>query len=144
MSIATSGTDAQNDLYLTVTGGTDTDLSDGSSVTGAGLDGKLAADSLTAEQRDSIVSNAYGAGPGNVFDLNQMHTMVQTPAQNYAQALEELKSISGTGTDSEIGIATLTEKTTKVQVEQGKLEMINGIIKNAVNYLNNRARSLTQ
>ena len=103
----------------------------------------LASGSLTQAQRNALIANAYGAGPGNVFDLNQMHTMVTTPANNYAQALEELKSISGTG-NTEIGIATLTEKTTKVQVEQGKLEMINGIIKNAVNYLNNRARSLTQ
>jgi hypothetical protein len=67
--------------------------------------------------------------------------MVTSPANDYAQALEDLRGIS---TGGDIGIATLTEKTTNVQVEQGKLEMINGIIKNAVNYLNNRARSLTQ
>ena len=77
------------------------------------------------------------------FDLNNMSTMVTTPANAYASALEALKDISES-TDTEIGIAQLTQSTTNVQVEQGKLEMINGIIKNAVNYLNNRARSLTQ
>ena len=77
------------------------------------------------------------------FDLNAMHEMVETPADNYAQALEDLKAISS-GANTEIGISQLTQRTTNVQVEQGKLEMINGIIKNAVNYLNNRARSLTQ
>lgn len=79
---------------------------------------------------------------GNVFDLNQMHTMVTTPARAYATALDELKNISSGSTP--VGIAELTASTTNVQVQQGKLEMINGIIKNAVNYLNNRARSLTQ
>ena len=124
----TTPTTAQTTLFNTISGS---------------LTSSLASGSLTQAQRNALIANAYGAGPGNVFDLNQMHTMVTTPANNYAQALEELKSISGTG-NTEIGIATLTEKTTKVQVEQGKLEMINGIIKNAVNYLNNRARSLTQ
>lgn len=76
------------------------------------------------------------------FDLNAMHEMVETPADNYALALQQLKDISSTNTS--IGISELTQRTTNVQVEQGKLEMINGIIKNAVNYLNNRARSLTQ
>ena len=79
---------------------------------------------------------------GNVFDLNQMHTMVTTPARAYATALDDLKDISSGSTP--VGIAELTASTTNVQVQQGKLEMINGIIKNAVNYLNNRARSLTQ
>lgn len=75
-----------------------------------------------------------------VFDLNAMADMSRVPADNYAIALEELRAI---GTNNNMGIAELTQATTDVQVESGKLEMINGVVKNAVNYLNTRARALT-
>lgn len=75
-----------------------------------------------------------------VFDLNAMSELSAGPADAYALALENLRSL-GEGTT--IGIAELTQRTTDVQVESGKLEMINGVIKNAVNYLNGRARALT-
>ena len=75
-----------------------------------------------------------------VFDLNNMSDMSVVPADNYAIALEELRAV---GNNSSMGIAELTQATTDVQVESGKLEMINGVIKNAVNYLNTRARALT-
>ena len=77
---------------------------------------------------------------GTVFDLNSMSDMSRVPADNYAIALENLRAI---GTNSSMGIAELTQATTDVQVESGKLEMINGVVKNAVNYLNTRARALT-
>jgi hypothetical protein len=78
---------------------------------------------------------------GSVFDLNSMSNLVVAPANAYASALESLRAISGSAS---LGIAELTSKTTDVQVEQGKLEMVNGVIKNAVNYLNQRSRALTQ
>ena len=77
---------------------------------------------------------------GTVFDLNSMSEMSRVPADNYAIALENLRAI---GSNSSMGIAELTQATTDVQVESGKLEMINGVVKNAVNYLNTRARALT-
>ena len=109
------------------------------------MQGDGATTTLTAQQQADLLALIMGDGvrpTGNMFDLNQMHTMVTTPANAYATALDELKNISSGSTP--IGIAELTASTTNVQVQQGKLEMINGIIKNAVNYLNNRARSLTQ
>lgn len=96
---------------------------------------------FSAAETSQLINDLMAAGPASVFNLNNMSSMVEGPADDYAQALELLRGIS---TGADIGIAQLTQRTTNVQVEQGKLEMINGIIKNAVNYLNNRARSLTQ
>lgn len=96
---------------------------------------------ITQDQVDRHISEVRATSGLTKFDLNQMASLVVTPANAYAEALENLRGVSSTG---EMGIATLTQSTTEVQVQQGKLEMINGIIKNAVNYLNNRARSLTQ
>ena len=70
-----------------------------------------------------------------------MSSLVISPADEYGSALESLRAISGTAS---LGISELTSKTTDVQVAQGKLEMVNGVIKNAINYLNQRARALTQ
>lgn len=96
---------------------------------------------FTQEETAQLIQDIMSSGPASVFNLNNMSSMVEGPANAYANSLELLRGISDS---TDIGIAQLTQRTTNVQVEQGKLEMINGIIKNAVNYLNNRARSLTQ
>ena len=108
-------------------------------------DGSGATDArISAAERKTLMAllSDPNVVPEGLFNLNNMSDMVEDPANSYATALENLRTISS-GTAS-VGIADLTASTTEVQVEQGKLEMINGIIKNAVNYLNNRARSLTQ
>jgi len=87
-----------------------------------------------------LLKTMMTASKTSVFDLNSMSELSAAPADKYAMALEDLRSL---GESSAIGIAELTQRTTDVQVESGKLEMVNGVIKNAVNYLNGRAIALT-
>lgn len=113
----------------------------GLSSSGLKDDGDKVSDDPDVNFVRNLLEQLQSASGGSVFDLNAMSQLVVSPADEYGSALESLRAISGTAS---LGISELTSKTTDVQVAQGKLEMVNGVIKNAINYLNQRARALTQ